>query len=48
MTINFFPSNISLQQLYVRDCIMVRAGKRERDKPYIAKIGSIWKEDEGY
>ena len=33
------------QELWVRDCIIVRSGKRKQDRPYIAKVGSIWKED---
>ena len=36
-----------LQELCVRDCITVKSGKRKQDRPYIAKIGSIWKENNG-
>lgn len=35
------------QELWVRDCITVKSGKRKQDRPYIAKIGSIWKEEKG-
>ena len=38
---------ISCQELWVRDCITVRSGKRKKDRPYIAKIGSIWRENSG-
>ena len=31
----------------MRDCITVKSGKRKQDRPYIAKIGSIWKEEKG-
>ena len=31
----------------MRDCITVKSGKRKQDKPFIAKIGSIWKDDSG-
>ena len=40
-------SSIALQELWVRDCITVKSGKRKKDKPYIAKIGSIWRENNG-
>jgi hypothetical protein len=35
------------EELWVRDCITVRSGKKKKDRPYIAKIGSIWRENSG-
>ena len=35
---------ILIQKLFVRDCILVKSGKRKEDKPYIAKVASIWQE----
>ena len=28
----------------MRDCVLVRSGTKKSDKPYIAKIASLWKE----
>ena len=35
------------QELYARDCITVKSGKKKQDTPFIAKIGSIWRDGEG-
>ena len=35
---------ILIQKLFVRDCILVKSGKRKDDKPYVAKVASIWQE----
>ena len=32
------------QEIYVRDCVVIKADTEKQDNPYVAKIGSIWQE----
>ena len=37
-----------LQEVFVRDCVVVKSGKKKQDKPFLAKIASIWQETGSY
>lgn len=34
----------SIQDIYVRDCVVIKSDSGNEEKPYVAKIGSIWQE----
>ena len=33
-----------IQDIFVRDSVVIRSESGKSDKPYVAKIGSIWQE----
>ena len=33
-----------IQDIYVRDCVVIKSDIEMEDKPFVAKIGSIWQE----
>ena len=35
---------INVQEMLVRDCVVINAGTEKRKNAYIAKIASIWQE----
>ena len=35
---------INVQEIFIRDCVVINAGTEKRKNPYIAKIASIWRE----
>lgn len=36
------------EEIFVRDCVTIRSGVKKNDRPYVAKIASIWQEPGGY
>ena len=34
----------NVQEIFVRDCVVINAGTEKRKNAYIAKIASIWRE----
>jgi len=36
-----------IQEVHVRDCVVIKSGRKKMDKPYIAKVASLWQESGG-
>ena len=43
-THTYIESLFYLQKVFVRDCILVRSGRKRNDNPYVAKVASFWQE----
>lgn len=43
-TVSVILYDMYIQEIYVRDCVAIKAGSGKDEKPYVAKIGSIWQE----
>ena len=35
---------VFIQDIFVRDCVVIKSDPDSDEKPYVAKIGSIWQE----
>ena len=35
---------VFIQDIFVRDCVVIKSNPDSDEKPYVAKIGSIWQE----
>lgn len=33
-----------IQEVHARDCVVIKSGRKKMDKPYIAKVASLWQE----